>query len=349
MKRFAFVAALLLLAVPFRPRAQQPAPFSPADLVGTWTLDVAEPAESGGGRGGDEAATAGRGGQADAAGRGRGGGGGGGRGANLKGLLIFDGAGHAFEMITRASMAQPTGATQALTESQLRFAGSGGFWGSYKADGQTKAITFKAEGAVSPNMMGREFTRSFEVAGDRLTVTYTGAEHYAPAGTRWTFARVPTVDNVGPTYRKVLGFWQHVVEKRVNLTTGMTLSETRRAPSIIVYTASGYVGVHFPPLNRPRFAADAPTDAEARAALQGYVGYFGALSVYPNMVFHQILTGISFAGGTTLKRPLEMSGDEVTIKFPPTTNQQGQQTSTHVTLRRLSGEAAMIPARDRVQ
>ena len=65
------------------------------------------------------------------------------------------------------------------------------------------------------------------------------------------------------------------------------------------------------------------------------------------MVFHQILTGISFAGGTTLKRPLDISGDEVTIKFPPTTNQQGQQTSTLVTLHRLSGETAMIPARDR--
>jgi hypothetical protein len=82
-------------------------------------------------------------------------------------------------------------------------------------------------------------------------------------------------------------------------------------------------------------------------AVRGYVGYFGALSVYPNMVFHQILTGISFAGGTTLKRPLELSGDEVTIKFPPTTNPQGQQTTTLVTLHRLSGETAMIPARDR--
>ena len=169
-------------------------------------------------------------------------------------------------------------------------------------------LTFQTEGAVSPNMMGRELTRSFDLAGDRLTVIYGGSEHYAPAGTKWVFERVPTVDNVlAPTYRKVIGFWQHVVEKRVNLTTGDTLSETRRAPSIIVYSASGYVGVHFPPLNRQKFAADAPTDAEARAALSGCVGYFGALSVYPNMVFHQILAGISFTGGTTLKRPLEMS------------------------------------------
>ena len=351
MRRMALVvAALLLLAVSLRVPAQQPAQFSPQDLVGTWTLDSSEPGDGAPARGrGDGVPAAGRG---DGAATGRGvrgdgapatGRGGGGRGANLKGLLIFDAAGHAFEMITRTSMQQPAGAQPPLTDQQLRFAMSGGFWGSYKVDAQKKTMTFQTEGAFSPNMMGRELSRSFELAGDRLIVTYGGGEHYAPAGTKWTFERVPTADNAtAPTYRKVIGFWQHVVEKRVNLTTGATLSETRRAPSIIVYSPSGYVGVHFPSLNRQKFAADAPTDAEARAAFSGYVGYFGALSVYPNMVFHQILAGISHSGGTTLKRPLEMSGDEVTIKFPVNPNQQGQQTTTWVTLRRLSGEKDMI-------
>jgi lipocalin-like protein len=352
MRRMALVvAALLLLAVSLRVPAQQPAQFSPLDLVGTWTLDSAEPGDGAPARGrGDGAPAAGRG---DGAATGRGargdgapatGRGGGGRGANLKGLLIFDRAGHAFEMITRATMQQPAGAQPPLTDQQLRFAMSGGFWGSYKVDAQKKTMTFQTEGAFSPNMMGRELTRSFDLAGDRLTVTYGGSEHYAPSGTKWTFERVPTADNaMAPTYRKVIGFWQHVVEKRVNLTTGATLSETRRAPSIIVYTPSGYVGVHFPGLNRQKFAADLPTDAEARGAFSGYVGYFGALSVYPNMVFHQILGGVSMTPGTTLKRPLEMSGDDdVTIKFPVNPNQQGQQTTTWVMLHRLSGEKDMI-------
>jgi hypothetical protein len=58
-----------------------------------------------------------------------------------------------------------------------------------------------------------------------------------------------------------------------------------------------------------------PAEAEVQAALQGYVGYFGALDVYPDMVVHQLLTGINLTSGTTLKRPLEMVGDEVTIEF----------------------------------
>jgi hypothetical protein len=170
-------------------------------------------------------------------------------------------------------------------------------------------------------------------------------EPYAQGGTRWAWERVPTVDNLSPFYRRSVGFWQHVVEKRVNVTTGAVLSESRRSPSIIVYTPGGYVGVHFPPLNRKPLAADAPTADEARAALMGYVGYFGALTVYPGQVFHNVLAGLSPAPGSILRRFLDMSpaGDEVTVRFPPATNQQGQQTTTLVTLRRLSGEAEMLP------
>ncbi|MEO8257800.1 MAG: hypothetical protein ABI868_10695 [Acidobacteriota bacterium] len=163
MRRLALAAALLLSAVAVRPGAQPPARSSPLDPVGTWTLAAAEPGDGVPAPGRGDGAATGRGARGDGApAAGRGGGGG---GANLKGLLVFDTAGHAFEMITRA------------------------------------------------------------------------------------------------------------------------------------------------------------------------------------MAFHQILSGISDTGGTTLKRPLELSGsgDDVTIKFPPTTNQQGEQTTTLVMLHRLSGEKDMIP------
>lgn len=324
MTRAATLVALMLLAAAPAPWAQQPggtpqpaggAPQKPAtlDLVGTWTLEVTE--------------------EGGASGR---------RVPNPRGLLVFDGAGYVFETITRSARQQPADAEPRLTPQQVTFAQYAGFWGRYRVDPAKKTLTFNADGAVSPNVMETEFTRTFELAGDRLVVTAASGEPHVASGTRWTWERVPTVENLSPTYRRVIGFWQHVVEKRLNLTTGATLSETKRAPSIIVYTPSGYVGVHFPPLNRQKFAGPAPTESEARAALMGYVGYFGSLNVYPNMVFHQVLQGVSL-GGNTLKRPIEMSGNEVTIKFPPTTNQQGQQTSTHVTLRRLSGEDAMLP------
>jgi hypothetical protein len=65
---------------------------------------------------------------------------------------------------------------------------------------------------------------------------------------------VPPVEVLSPGYRKVVGFWQHVVEKRVNLTVETDISSTTRAPSVIVCTPPGYVGVYFPPLFSKAFA-----------------------------------------------------------------------------------------------
>jgi hypothetical protein len=331
MKRILALCTLLALpATPLWLRAQSPGG-ADAGLVGTWTLESMEQNV-----GAPQA----------------------GRVGGPKGLLVFDSAGHAFEAVVRGTAraggpgAGGRGAAPATAaapepppQAASGFSTFAGFWGNYRVDPQKKTVTYRPEGAVSPNMMGgREFSRSFEVTGNRLTVTSAPDEPHLQGVTRWTWERVPPVESVGPTYKQVIGFWQHVVEQRVNVATGAVLSETKRAPSIIVYTPSGYVGVHFPPLNRTRFAGTEPTDAEAAAATRGYVGYFGSLSVYPQMVFHQVLAGLSF-GGTTLKRPLELSasGADVTIKFPPGPAQNGQQTTTWVKLHRLSGEADMMP------
>jgi hypothetical protein len=303
-------AALVLLVSARPPAAQPPAPAAP-DLVGTWTLASMEQ----GADGGQPAAV-----------------------QNPRGLLVFDAAGHVYEAVTRAGQAQqPRTQTLPLTDAQLRFLNFAGFWGGYRRDGPR--VTYRPEGAVSPQAMGAEFSRSIAFENGRLVVTSSPGEPHTLGVTRWRWERVPVVENLTPTYRRVVGFWQHVVEKRVNVKTGVAQSETRRAPSIIVYSPSGFVGVHFPPLNRKRFAADLPTDEEARAALMGYVGYFGALTVYPDMVFHHVMSGLSLSG-TILKRPLELSGSEVTIKFPPN---PGQDVTTWVTLRRMSGDADMVP------
>jgi hypothetical protein len=315
--------------------ARQAAPTTDSGLVGTWTLETMEQNVGGPQQG---------------------------RVGSPKGLLVFDRAGHAFEAVVRgtaraggpgggagraggaAAAAQPPAQAPAAAQPTNSFTTFQGFWGSYRVDAAKKLVTYRPEGAVSPNQMGRDIPRTFEVTGNRLVITSAPDEPHLQGVTRWTWERVPPVENLGPTYRQVIGFWQHVVEKRVNVQTGASLSETRREPSIIVYTPSGYVGVHFPSQNRAKFAGVEPTEAEAAAAMRGYVGYFGALTVYPNMVFHQVLAGLSF-GGTTLKRPLELSpsGAEVTIKFPPgAAAQNGQQTTTWVVLKRLSGEADML-------
>jgi hypothetical protein len=122
------------------------------------------------------------------------------------------------------------------------------------------------------------------------------------------------------------------------------VSESKRAPSVIVYTPGGFVGVHFPTLNRKPFAAENPTADEARAALQGYLGYYGALTVYPGEVFHNILGGVSPGAGSILRRYADINKDnnQLTVRLTPTGNQQ-VTTQTIVILRRLSGVEDMLP------
>ena len=89
---------------------------------------------------------------------------------------------------------------------------------------------------------------------------------------------------------------------RINITTGATASEAERAPSVIVYSPAGYVGVHFPPLGRPRFASTLPTDDEAAAAIRGFVSYYGAYTLSPGIVFHHRLIILGTGPADTLKR-----------------------------------------------
>jgi hypothetical protein len=265
--------------------------------------------------------------------------------ANPRGLLVLDNAGLIFEAVTRLDRTRPTEENKALTDAQRVFATYSGLWGRYKVDAQGKTLTARADGAASPNTLGKDLTRTFAIDGDRLTLTSVAAEPHQRGLTRWVWERVPPVENLAGGYRKVVGFWQHVVEKRVNLTLKTETASTR-GPSIIVYTPSGYVGVYFPPATWGKpFAGAEPTDAEARDALRGYVAYFGALGVYPGQVFHHILGGLSPQGPQTLKRFFDLapSGDEVNLRFPAATNQQGQQTTTLVTMKRLSGERDMLP------
>jgi hypothetical protein len=253
-----------------------------------------------------------------------------------RGLLVLDGAGNVFEFFTAPSGVPPESAQSAA---QRIFADNGGFWGRYEAFPAERRIDFEAEDGVSPNVRGRHFSRSYTIVGDRLIVTSTD-EPQAQRDVRLTWQRVPTVEHLSPAYREVVGFWRHIEEARLNTATGEVDNTRQRAPSVIVYTPGGFVGVHFPTLGRSRFAGDTPTEEEAQAA-RNYLGYYGALGVYPCEVFHNVQGGVSPSAGAILRRFAEITGDELVITIPSGNPQS--TLATTVRLRRLSGVNDMLP------
>jgi hypothetical protein len=260
------------------------------------------------------------------------------------GLLVLDRAGNAFEFFSATPVfpqgaAAPTGPLLALEE-------HGGFWGRYTVDESTQRITFSAEAGVSPTVQGLEFSRSFELDGDRLVVTST-REPQAQNDTRWIWQRFPTVENLSPAYREVVGFWRNVGERQVDAATGAIQRESQRGPSVIVYTPAGFVGVHFPPRVREPFGGDTPTAEEAQAALRGYIGYWGSLGVYPGEVSHNVLSGVAPTSGAILRRYAEVTGDKLVVRLQGgaarAADDPGPRTATEVFLERLSGADDMLP------
>lgn len=264
------------------------------------------------------------------------------RARGARGLLVLDGAGNVFEFFSTATRNEPE-APQ--VDPQRTIASFGGFWGRFEVDDSAGVIHFEAASGVSPSVRGLTFSRDYEVSGNRLIIT-SADEPQAQSDTRWVWQRVPTVEHLTPAYREVMGFWQHVEEGRVDLATGEMENPRRRAPSVIVYTPGGFVGVHFPSVGREPFSSNSPSTEEAQAGLRGYIGYFGALGVYPGEVSHNILAGISPGTGAILRRRADINGDVLTVTLQNTQAIESgnpPESATQVILRRLSDAADMLP------
>jgi hypothetical protein len=78
-----------------------------------------------------------------------------------------------------------------------------GFWGSYRVGDQK--ITYRPEGAVNPSAMGQDIVRSFTLKGDRLTVESATGQPDGQDQMRWTWDRVPPLENLTPANRQLLG------------------------------------------------------------------------------------------------------------------------------------------------
>jgi len=309
----ALTAGFALLAAA-RPPLAQPAPaFTARDLVGTWSPVLVERL----GAGAAPAVV-----------------------PNPRGMLVYDGAGHVLEIVTRGDRAPYAAGQPTPVEALTAYTNFAGFWGRYEVDAARGRLTYRVEGAVDPNLMGQADERTCEYRDGRLAIVTTRPRPGAPGGLRVSWERVPPLADLSPAHRQLVGFWQHVVERRLD-GADTVLSEVRRSPSIIVYTPTGHVGVHFPPLDRARFAGVVPADEEARAAIAGYVGYYGVYTLHPGAVFHHRQATLGSAQGDMLQRFYQIAGGEITLRFPPG-RFQGQESRMVVVLRRLSGEADML-------
>ena len=309
MKRCAAALGVVLLASAAWPAMarQAPAPV-PRPLVGTWRLVSHERAD-----GGQPLAAV----------------------SNPIGILIQDAKGNVIEIVTRAGRA----ASIDIVEQFLTYQA---FWGSYSSAGQP-TVTYRINGDLDPRRTGQQIVRSYERKGEQLVLTQE-ASAIAPAS-RTTWQRVPELEALPDYQRDAIGFWRWQDAGLVD-TDGKMVQPASRDASVIVYTPSGLMAVlYLPPPGRKPFSGGRPTIEEARAAIQGAPTYFGPYIVQPksgSVTHYQI--GIPNPGstGSSLQRNFEVKGDQLVLRFPPTTL-NGRQVRNVIHLTRLGGLTDMWP------
>jgi hypothetical protein len=125
----------------------------------------------------------------------------------------------------------------------------------------------------------------------------------------------------------VVGAWKLVTFEH-HATSGEVTTPFGSSPvGSLIYTADGRMSVHLVQPGRPAFAADQfreGSDAEVRAAFEGYFGYFGRYSldatgdgVITGSVTHHIEeSAFPNYAGTDRTRALRLENDRLTLNTP---------------------------------
>lgn len=142
-----------------------------------------------------------------------------------------------------------------------------------------------------------------------------------------------------PLAERVVGTWT-LVSYEARYPDGRVVPIYGPAPvGRLIYDRQGRMSVHIADPRRPRFAsADRllATDAEVRAAFDGYFGYFGTYTVdgkAGTMTHH--VDGAAFPNyaGTDQARQLTVEGDRLELATPPIAR-AGESATFHVVWRR---------------
>jgi hypothetical protein len=152
-------------------------------------------------------------------------------------------------------------------------------------------------------------------------------------------ALLAAVVTTAPLAERVVGTWT-LVSYEARYPDGRVVPIYGPSPvGRLIYDGRGRMSVHIADPRRPRFASPdrlLATDAEVRAAFDGYFGYFGTYSVDDKagtMTHH--VEGAAFPNyaGTDQTRQLTVEGDRLELATPPI-DRAGERATFHVVWRR---------------
>jgi hypothetical protein len=123
---------------------------------------------------------------------------------------------------------------------------------------------------------------------------------------------------------KLAGTWKLISFHSKDSSGQTTYPFGKDAQGRLIYESDGRMAVQLMNPNRPRFASDDPlvtSEAEVRAAFDGYTAYYGTYLVNPDektIVHHIEVALLPNWVGTDQRRDFEFDGKYLTLKGPLT-------------------------------
>jgi hypothetical protein len=93
------------------------------------------------------------------------------RGRNPQGVIIYDANGRMAVQIMNTDRGRAASNPLSDTEAQAAYRSYTAYYGTYTIDEAARTVTHHVEGSLNPNTVGSKLTRSFELSGDRITLT----------------------------------------------------------------------------------------------------------------------------------------------------------------------------------
>jgi hypothetical protein len=256
---------------------------------------------------------------------------------NPIGVLVYDRAGFMAVTIMQSGRQKYAGATPTPDEAKAALLSYTSYFGTFSVNDADGIVTHHVQGSLNPNNTGTDQKRSFELTGNRLTLKPPRAS--TGIQLRLTWERVPELQTLTPTHRRLIGFWKQVSSDR-RAFDGTLLRSTPPRIGFLIFTSAGHMAVHLMDPGRKKYRASEPTPQEAQAALNTYgSAYFGPYAINEAEryeVTRQIGTIIQSQVGANAQRHLEFVGDNRVILKPPPELVDGQFAQGYVTWERVT-------------
>jgi hypothetical protein len=92
------------------------------------------------------------------------------------GILVYDRAGNMTVQLMKRNRSSEAGGSAVQVQGNLNNTGSGNgydaYFGKYKIDFQKHTVTHILEGGISPSDIGKSVTRTFEIVGNELRLSF---------------------------------------------------------------------------------------------------------------------------------------------------------------------------------